>query len=143
MVSPAFSEEEARNFHDTIKNALSGLGGLIEENGSVLKKRLAYPIKKMREAYLANFKFMLEPEKLEVLKQKLGVKDVLRYSLVQTKRVPQRIMRPRIFKAVPLEKISVEKKIEVKPMEPRLTEEGHEAANIAEIDKKLEEILGK
>ena len=138
LISPARSEEEAKSFHDALKNYLPDLGGLIEENGAVLKRRLFYPIKKMREAYFAHFKFMVEPEKLSELKKKLDVKDVLRYLLVETKRVPQRVFRPRVFKSTTIENAPVdkiEKIVEAKPVEP--------AANIEEIDKRLEEILGK
>ena len=138
LISPARSEEEAKSFHDALKNYLPDLGGLIEENGAVLKRRLFYPIKKMREAYFAHFKFMVEPEKLLELRKKLDVKDVLRYLLVETKRVPQRVFRPRVFKSTTIENVpidKIEKKVETKPIEP--------AANIEEIDKRLEEILGK
>lgn len=138
LISPAKSEEEARGFHDALKNYLPDLGGLIEENGAVLKRRLYYPIKKMREAYFAHFKFMVEPEKLVELRKKLDAKDVLRYLLVETRRVPQRVFRPRVFKSVMIEGAPINKidnKAETKPIEP--------AANIEEIDKRLEEILGK
>jgi len=138
LISPAKSDEEARNFHETLKNRLPDLGGLIEENGAVIKRKLYYPIKKMKEAYLAHFKFMLEPEKLAELKKKLEEKDVLRYLLVETKRIPQRIFRPRVFKAPAMETVPAGKaaeKIEMKPLEP--------AADIEAIDKQLEEILGK
>lgn len=134
LISPAKSEEEARGFQDAVKNFLLNLGGLIEENGSVLKRRLYYPIKKVREAYFAHFKFLAEPEKLSELRKKLEEKDVLRYLLVETKRIPQRIFKPHVFKAMPTEQVSPEAKIEPKIAEP--------AANIEEIDKKLEEILG-
>lgn len=135
MISPAKSEEEAKNFQDTLKNFLLSLGGLVEENGSVLKRRLYYPVKKVREAHFAHFKFLAEPEKLSELRKKLEEKDVLRYLLIETKRIPQRIFKPRVFKAVPAEHVLQETKIEPKIAEP--------AANIEEIDKKLEELLGK
>lgn len=135
MISPAKSEEEARNFQDALKNFLLNLGGLIEENGSVLKRRLYYPIKKVREAHFAHFKFLAEPEKLSELRKQLEEKDVLRYLLIETKRIPQRIFKPRVFKAVPAEQVLQETKIEPKIAEP--------ATNIEEIDKKLEELLGK
>ena len=69
LISPAKSEDEAKGFQDALKNCLTGIGGLIEENGSVLKRRLYYPIKKVMEAYFAHFKFLAEPEKLSELKK--------------------------------------------------------------------------
>src|SRR3989344_424246 len=72
LISPAYSEEEARSFHQSIKDGAQNAGGLIEHDGDVTKKRLAYPVKKMTEAYLASFLMLLDSDKLATLKSVRG-----------------------------------------------------------------------
>src|SRR3989344_7456708 len=74
LISPAYSEEEARSFHQSIKDKAEGAGGLIERDGDVTKRRLAYPIKKMTEAHLASFLMTLGSEKLAEFKNALNSK---------------------------------------------------------------------
>ena len=140
LVSPAYSEEEARNFQQTLKNLVQSKGGLIDQEGSVEKRRLAYPIKKMREAHLGSFRFLLSGEKLQEIDGKLTTsKEVMRHLIVHTKRQPPRIIRTQIIKPMILDEPEIStKKPDAKPAEIR-----DPASDIAEIDKKLEEILGK
>ena len=130
LISPAYSEEEARSFHQSIKDKAQGAGGLIEHDVDVTKKRLAYPVKKMTEAYLASFLMLLDSDKIAALKSALTSKEVLRYMLSRWKRQPVRLpYKPRLKPQA--EKIST------------AAADAQPASNIAEIDKKLEEILGK
>lgn len=159
LISPAYSEEEARAFQQSLKNDVQNMGGLIDPaaggEGSVIKRRLSHQVKKMTEAYLGSFRFLLSAEKISELKFRLNVPQVLRFILVQTKPQPVRIYRPR--QARPLDgqepiaarrNIVRERKAEVAPQisEPALPKQippEQPAADIAEIDKRLEEILGK
>ncbi len=134
LITPSFTEEEAQNFHQTIKNEVQSLGGLIDEEGGVAKRRLSYAIKKMREAYLASCRFHLDPQKIKTLETKMEVPTILRFIMIKTKRLPQRHISTRPFKAT----LSPENTVDAS-----LTPKETPAANIAEIDKKLEEILGK
>lgn len=154
LISPAYSEEEARNFQQSLKNHVQSFGGLIDHEGEILKRRLFYQIKKMAEAYLANFMFLLAPDKIGDLTAKLNSKEILRFLLVQTKRQPARTYRQRIAhlpgeqeKISGLEKmptVSTIKKVRGPEAPARIEPQKLEpAANIEEIDKKLEEILGK
>lgn len=137
LISPAYSEEEAQNFQQILKNHVQSLGGLIDQEGEIVKRRISYPIRKMTEAYLASFRFILAPEKLNDFQSQLNTKEVLRYLLVLTKRMQPRPIRTRPINMLAQEKVFSEKKIAVPS--PQL----QPAANIEEIDKKLEEILGK
>jgi len=129
LISPAYSEEEARSFHQSIKNKAQGAGGLIERDGDIAKRRLAHPIKKMAEGYLASFLMALDSGKLTEFKSALSSKEVLRYILSHGNLQPARLpYKPR-------SKSQVEK--------VQIAADTQPASNIAEIDKKLEEILGK
>lgn len=140
LISPAYSEEEAKAFQQSLKNEVKRLDGIIDDEGGVLKHRLSYPIKKMPEAYVASFRFLLASEKILKLEIKLAVPQVLRFLIVHTKRQPTRAARaPRIGKIIP-EKPVLEYNIKNAPQSPNLETTSN---NIEEIDKKLEEILGK
>lgn len=133
IISPALSEEEAKDFHQHIKNQAQELGGLIDHEGEVKKRHLSYPIKKMTDGYLASFRFILSRGKAETLKQFLAEKRILRFVLIETRRNPVRTMPPRITKTAP---ITTPLHTEIPVTQP-ITQE-----KIEEIDKKLEEILG-
>ena len=143
LISPAYSDEEAQNFQQLLKSGLQSLGGMIDNEGEVIKRRLFYPIKKMAEAYLASFRFLIAPEKISALKSKLNSKEVLRFLIVETKRQPARIYRPRIAKIPGAETMIVPMERKIKQTETAAPKPIEPAANIEEIDKKLEEILGK
>ncbi|KKT57687.1 MAG: 30S ribosomal protein S6 [Candidatus Giovannonibacteria bacterium GW2011_GWC2_44_9] len=144
LISPAYSEEEAQAFQQSLKNEIKSLGGLIDNEGGVLKRRLSYPIKKMLEAYLASFRFLLASEKIREFETKLIVPQVLRYLAVHTKRQSPHVARaPRIGKIIP-ERPALKYNAKNAPQAPEIKQPVLEsAANIEEIDKKLEEILGK
>ena len=141
LVSPAYSEEEAQNFQQTLKNLVQSSGGLIDQEGGVEKRRLAYPIKKMREAHLGSFRFLLSAEKIAEFDGKLKTsKEILRHLIVHTKRQPPRTIRTQVIRP---QLVIDEPEISTKKPEAKPVEVKEPASDIAEIDKKLEEILGK
>src|SRR3989344_5119042 len=129
LIAPSMSEEEAQNFHQTVKNEAQGIGALIDDEGRVEKKRLRHLINKNTEAYLAYFRFTLESEKINDLEPKIKAnKNILRHLTIKTKRHIQKAFSTSPFK--PAEK----------PKDTLTPKEETPAANIEEIDKKLEEI---
>lgn len=133
LIAPSMNEEDAQNFHQTIKNEAQGMGALIDDEGRVEKRRLRYPIKKNIEAYLAYFRFTLENEKINELNERLkNDKNILRHLTIKTRRYIQKTFSTRPFKPMA-----------EKPQETITPKVEVPAANIEEIDKKLEEILGK
>lgn len=136
LISPALSENEARDFHQEIKSKIQSLGGLIDHDGEIKKRRLSYAINKMREAYLAHARLLLSSDVVNKVKALLIHTSVLRSLLVHTERpLPPRPMRPHTI-ATPKdtrEPVAAKPKSESVAASP---------ANIEEIDKKLEEILG-
>ena|SRR3989344_9250058 len=132
LITPSMSEEEAQNFHQTVKNEAQGMGALIDEEGRVEKRRLRHLINKNTEAYLAYFRFTFESEKISDLELKIKAnKNILRHLTIKTKRHIQKTFSTRPFKTSENLKETLTPKEEIP------------AANIEEIDKKLEEILGK
>jgi|SRR3989344_3495898 len=133
LITSSMSEEEAQNFHQIIKNEAQGMGALIDDEGRVEKKKLCYPIRKNLDAYLAYFRFTLENEKINELDSRIkNDKNILRHLTIKTRRYVQKTFSTRPFKP-----------ISEKSKEILMPKEEIPAANIEEIDKKLEEILGK
>lgn len=132
LISPKTKEEdvfgEAGKITGFIQTAVSGLIGHIAEPKQI---RLAYPINKSRDAYFGWTRFTMKPEAIADFEKKLKLeKAIMRYLIVEAEEEPvrTRVMRPRIPLAIP------------KPSEPSPAEE---KVNMEELDKRLEEILGK
>lgn len=124
LISPDLSEKELKAVQEKINSFILEEEGVLIETNSVVKKSLAYPIKKKSSAFLAIVSFKLNPEKLINLEKKLKLeKAILRYILL-AKKLPKEI--PVVLKKP--------EKIIPKP-EPKV--------ELKEIEKKLEEILGE
>jgi len=120
LISPELSTEEIEKFQEKLRSLIIEGGGL-DKIGNPIRKKLAYPIKKKNEAFLATLNFYLNPGKLEDLEKKLkGEEKILRFLIVTKKRpkiLPEILVKPGKI---------VKPKVELK-----------------EIEKKLEEILGE
>jgi len=124
LISSGLTEEQVRDLQNKISALIKEEGGLPIGEAPTLRKKLAYPIKKEAQAYLANVNFQLLPEKLMNLEKALKTDDqILRY-LMLIKRPTREIKKPRMIIEPKIEKPKKEKKVELK-----------------EIEKKLEEIL--
>lgn len=124
LISSEMAEEEAKSFPEKMVVLIQETGGIIKDKSLVSKRRLAYPIKKQGEAYLAIIIFQLNADKLTELEKKLKSESkILRYLIIAKKPVKEtrRIMR----KTLPLQD-KKKKKVKVE---------------LKEIEKKLEEIL--
>jgi len=126
LISPELPEEELKSLQEKINSLIQKGAGVLNEIKLPIKKKLAYPIKKQREAFLINFNFYLEPEKLGSLEKELkSEKKILRYLILAKPKIKIAKVRKRPTKVI--SKIPVkEKKVGLK-----------------EIEKKLEEILGE
>ena len=124
LISQDLTEEELKTLQEKINSFVQEEGGLLGELNLPRKKKLAFPIKKKLEAYLATLNFQLSPEKLLNFEKKIKAEpSILRY-LILTKKVSKvaKEIRPRITK----------KEFERKPK-----------VELKEIEEKLEEILGE
>ena len=126
LISPEFSEEELKSLNEKINSLIQKGTGVLNEVKLPIKKKLAYPIKKQREAFLINLSFYFQAEKLGSLEKELkSEKKILRYLILAKPKIKIAKVRKRPTKVI--SKIPVkEKKVGLK-----------------EIEKKLEEILGE
>jgi len=120
LISPELSTEEIEKFQEKLKSLIAE-GGSLDKISNPIKKKLAYPIKKKNEAFLATLNFYFNPEQLTNLQKKLMAEEkILRFLLLTRK-------KPKILPEIPIKpKKVIKPKVELK-----------------EIEKKLEEILGE
>jgi len=129
LIAGDISGETAKEIQGKVASFIQEEGGVLLEENSLLKRKLAYPIKKstlptqQSQAYLAFLNFQIQPENLTNLEKKLKAEgQILRYLILVKKKVKAIPEAVKISpKKVPVGK---EKKVELK-----------------EIEKKLEEIL--
>lgn len=121
LIDPDISKEDLNSLQEIIKSFIKEEEGSIVRINPPLKKNLAYPIKKNKEAFLADLTFDLRPDKLDSLKKKIkSEKRIIRYLLLKKTLLKKKLKVRTIRKTQP--KVKVELK---------------------EIEKKLEEILGE
>ena len=116
------SEEEAINNLDSLKKSVEENGGMNLEESRSFKRRLAYPLGKIREAFSGSIKFFLKPDAIKNLEEFLKRENnIIRYLITVSRRQTN------------------------KPPQPKKIRRVAEISNsdIREIDKKLEEILGQ
>lgn len=121
------SEEEIHSVNELARAYIENGKGMVLEAAKPSRRHLAYPIQKVSEAYFGYIKFYLPPAQVRALEERVAhEKGVLRFMIALSKRLEaMATRRPKRELVRPL-------KQEEKP-----------AADIASIDKKLEEILGK
>lgn len=122
LISPDLPEENAKTLHQRIISLIQEKGGLLDLSKDPERINLSYPIEKKEKAYLASIVFYLKSEEINNLKNQIESEtEILRFLLYAKK-------RPKIVR-VEQEKQEIKKpskKVELK-----------------DINKKLEEILGK
>jgi small subunit ribosomal protein S6 len=132
LITPLLSEEEARAFQEKIISSIQDQGGILTEGGILVRKRLAYPVKKNLQAFLAVLSFQLSPEKTADLEKKIKAEgEILRHLLVIKEPLKEKFLRPRRTIRVP--------EPALKAKEPATSKE--KKVELKEIDKKLDEIL--
>lgn len=124
LVNPNVTRDDLDYLLQQIKDAITRLGGKIVKDFNGKKIVLAYPIKKLKQAYLYTVDFDMEPVKInEVKYQMKETKAILRHLLIT-----KRVAKPKPLVARML-------KVKPKKVKPK------EKIKIEELDKKLEELL--
>ena len=121
LIKPDISKEDLNSLQEIIKSFIKEEEGSIARINPPLKKDLAYPIKKNKEAFLADLTFDLKPDKLDSLEKKIkSEKRIIRYLLLKKKLLKKKLRVRATRKPQPKAKVELK-----------------------EIEKKLEEILGE
>lgn len=152
LISPALPEDEVFGEAGKITAAIQDAHGLVGRIEEPKKRRLAYPIRlarrssngggKLREAYFGWTTFAIAPERLTDIERRLKAEpNVVRYLIAEEVKRPAAPPRLRLDRArrpaVPAPRLEG-----VKPFTPAAPKE-EDKTKLEELDKKLEEILGK
>ena len=134
LISSELSEEECKNLQKKLISLIQDEGGVLKEKfystaeEMLIRKRLAYSIKKQDYAYFGVLNFQLNPGNLVNLEKKLKAENqILRYLLINklpAKKILEKRRRELKFKKVTPSK---EKKVELKEIEEKLEEILHES----------------
>ena len=128
IISATLPEEELKGLKERIISAIQGQNGLLIEDNNFGKKRTAYMKGKEKPGLLFSLSFEINPEQLSDFEKKLKLENqILRYSVSIKKQ--QRLFRERT-RIMPSTSQEIERKTQPK-------------VEMADIEKKLEEILGK
>lgn len=124
-LAKAADEPAALECASTVNAAIEKERGIIASQNQPVQKTLSYPVKKETEAWFGWIKFMAKPEAAAAVKKTLkDSKEIIRLTVVKTGK-DGFMERPRRRRRL------------IRPATPQ------KETNIEEIDKKLEEMLGK
>lgn len=147
LVSPDVDEAGASALKNEIYQLIVKLGGSVREEFLILRRRLAYPVKKFSSAYLISGYIMLTPENQKALAKELRIHPhILRQLLITlTEKSFKRLREKRIPQLPTVTREAKEKVLARRPSAMPKTEKPAEEkkADIAEIERKLDEILGR
>ena len=145
LISSELSEEEAKELQTKIASLIQEKGGILVEEKALLKKKLAYSVKKQSQAFLAVIIFQLPELPKEVKGEEetdsLRLPEPLPEKLIDLEKKlksENRILRYLILKELPLKKMKVARFLK-KPEAEKIKKE--KKVELEEIDKKLDEIL--
>ena len=124
LISIQDTEKDIEVLREKIKSLIQEGEGSIGKEVRPVRIKLAYPIKRNTDAFLADLTFLLEPKKLAAFEKELKAqKEIIRYLL--------------LIKPLPKKPKKVRVKPKREPVKPRVKVE------LKEIERKLEEILGQ
>ena len=134
LLSPAVPEDEVLIMAGSLAKVIEDSKGLIRHQETPSKRRLVYPIKKEQNAYFGWITFSSSPENLSTIEKGLkGINNILRHMMVEEEEIPPQPIRTYIPRPSPV-------RTTPGPVQEQKPEE---KLDLEELDKKLEEILGK
>ncbi|MBI5221214.1 MAG: 30S ribosomal protein S6 [Candidatus Magasanikbacteria bacterium] len=137
LVSGTYTEDELIPLKEKVNAILTKNGATISHEENLGKKKLAYPVKKVRYGYYLLVDFDIEPEMLKKTNNDLHLtSDVLRHTIV--KRLEPTQGMSEIKQKLEAAKTEVKKEHVVKEAPPK---PGREKLSLDDLDKKLDEIL--
>ena len=147
FLSPSLAEKEVQNSSEKIINFIQDKRGVITEIRDQKRIFFSYPIKKEREGYLVSLNFYFDPKELTSLKNEITTDNQILRSLILVKKV---IKRPTTLQGLPkIKKIETsfsapaDTAKEISPKSSGRERMKKEKVELAEIEQKLEEILGE
>ncbi len=144
LLSPSVPEDEALGHTHKLNNLIEEVKGLIQHAEQPSRYRLAYPIKKERNAYFGWTAFRCEPAQIASLEKRLQtIPELLRFMVIQQDEHKQKPRQIKPFGAAVARPAPARIPQQTPVIIPRETEKTEDKLDLEALDKKLEEILGK
>lgn len=141
LINPDIPEDEVFGEAGKVTGFIQDAHGLVGRIEEPKRHKLAYPIAKFRDAYFGWTTFTVARARVADIERKVGQeKRIVRFLIVEEVKRPIREFRPR--SEGERRRPSAPRLEAVKPFVPALPKE-EDKTKIEELDKRLEEILGK
>ena len=144
LINPDIAEDAVFGEAGKITGAIQDMHGLVGRIEEPKKRKLAYTIEKVRNAYFGWTTFTIAPERLPDIEKRLKAEAaIIRFLIVEEVKRPVREFRPRSLRSdrrAPTPEGGAGG--EIKAFTPAAPKE-EDKEKIEELDKQLEEILGK
>lgn len=138
ILSPKVADEEALTWSGKLAKLIEDAEAIVSHQEVPQKRRLAYPIKKEKNGFFGWVTFSANPEKISAIEKKIKNEEyVLRHLIVEAVEVPLREPRPFIPRS------GTSRPTKIPAVQPADSGKEEEKLDLEELDKKLEEILGK
>ncbi|OGZ95354.1 MAG: 30S ribosomal protein S6 [Candidatus Sungbacteria bacterium RIFCSPLOWO2_02_FULL_51_17] len=137
LISPSVNEDGVVEIAGKVSGIIQDANGAVTKIEEPKKVKLAYPIKKSRNAYFGWTRFSAQPEGIDLINKKLrfDADAILRYLIVEEEEHQE------IFRRAPrLKTVAGERPVGAIKRE---AEKSEEKIDVEQLDKKLEEILNK
>jgi len=136
IVIPNLAEEDLSKLIAEINNLIVNNGGEIKEQKALIKRKLAYPIKKNKNGDYITIEFLIEPEKIDNINKGIKLeKNILRHLIIILSEKIQKVKK--IRKNIQAESVIAE----TPKSKPAKKQTIKEKVKLEELDKKLEELL--
>ena len=143
-IIPFQKSEHISSINETVKKIITEIGGEVKKTSEPQKRRLAYPIKRVKTGIYIVSRVMLTKDSIKTLREKLKMEhDLLRYMLLDASELPE---PKEESEAQETETEATEsKKDQIKPAEEKLEKKAIEEKKpivkevATEIEKKVEE----
>ena len=140
LISPDIAEDEVFGEAGKITGFIQDVHGLVGRIEEPKKRQLAYPIRKLKSSYFGWTVFSAVPEKLADIGKRVGAeKNIIRFLIGEEVKRP--VYEPRAHRPRP-GRPATPPVGDIRPFVPQAPKE-EDKAKIEELDKQLEEILGK
>ena len=144
IISTKLEETDKKSLMGSVDQVITQNKGVIKDHNVWLTRKLAYPIKHIRQGVFILAHISLPVEAINKIRKELDIdENILRYlftkvveSKAQTKVRPQRV--PKI-----LPQEATQAKTSLEPVAVPAPAEPAEPVSLAELDKKLEELLNE
>ena len=136
LIKPDLSETEASTELGNVRLEIEKHNGILESTTDPKPRKLAYPIKKITQAYFAALQFSVSPASITAIEKSVSTRaNILRSLVLSWTRAPAQHVLKKPIRA----------KMSETPIlySPAKTEEVGKKVDEKELDKRLDEILGQ